>query len=84
MAIERAFGILKKRFPLFKFGLRFKNLLRSANCITAGIVIDNICILKNDFYEVNVDPTDQEEQFLFENYNDSGIEKRNNICERFN
>ena len=43
MAIEKCYGQMKRRFPLLKNGLRFKDPYDSQNCIIAIVVIYNFC-----------------------------------------
>ena len=48
MAIEKAYGVIKRRFPLLKFGLRFRTVVDSANCIVAAVILHNICLIHVD------------------------------------
>jgi len=45
--IERANGILKRRFPALKYGLRLK-LDKTLPVIVAAVVINNIALLAGD------------------------------------
>ena len=44
MVIEKAFGLLKRRFPALRHGLRFKKPEDSCILISAALVLHNILI----------------------------------------
>ena len=84
MAIEKAYGVIKRRFPLLKFGLRFKKVVDSANCIAAAVVLHNICLLHDDdlnnFDEENEPAGDDEpDEEIFEEDSTEAKAKRNYI-----
>lgn len=86
MAIERAYGVLKRRFPLLKNGLRFRKVLDSANLVVAAVCIHNFCIDQGDFQdEENEEVTIHETLHNHEQDNDDedGEMVRNNILYSF-
>ena len=48
MAIEKAFGILKRRFPALKHGLRLRKTENNCLLTLCAMVLHNICILNDD------------------------------------
>ena len=46
--IERAFGILKKRFYALQTGMRVKNMTRAAGLVQCAVILHNLCILFSD------------------------------------
>jgi len=60
-SIERTFGVLKRRFPALKYGLRVKILIHHAlPIIVATAVLHNITILAGED-----EPEDDEELYSF-------------------
>ena len=53
MAIEQTYGMLKRRFPALKHGLRFRDISKSANCVIAAVVLHNVCVKSMDFFDQN-------------------------------
>lgn len=60
MVVEKAFGVLKRRFPALRHGLRFKKPEDTCIMIVAALTLHNILI---DFK----DPVDDFEEFQEEN-----------------
>ena len=83
MAIEKCFGQVKRRFPLLKNGLRFKDLAVSAKCIVSCFILHNLCIKLDDIIEEedDNDANDNAEQANVQNDANEGIIKRNRIKE---
>ena len=48
MSIEKAFGVLKRRFPALKHGLRFRDPQNNCYLILSAMVLHNICNDLND------------------------------------
>ena len=48
MAIEKSFGILKRRFPALRNGLRLKKITDNLLLITCAFIFYNICIIQKD------------------------------------
>ena len=64
MNVEKLFGQLKRRFPLLSYGLRFKKIKDSANCILACFILHNICIANgDDFPQLNDEIEDNSQDF---------------------
>lgn len=88
-SIERAFALLKKRFRCMKF-LDVRTLTYIPKYIIACCVLHNICILKNDILDIEIeednnayDVQDDDEaiNLIFANARRQlGIDKRNFIC----
>lgn len=70
MAIERAFGMLKRRFPALSFGVRLKKLEDTCALITAAFVLHNICIVLGD--EIDFDGNSAPVQIPF---NDEDVDE---------
>ena len=51
MAIEKAYGQLKRRFPLLKNGLKFRKIADSANCVVVAVCLYNFCKAHQDTFE---------------------------------
>lgn len=47
--VERAFGVMKRRFPVLKFGMQLRRLNLIQKIITVCVVFENICINMGDF-----------------------------------
>ena len=43
--IERAYGVLKKRFCALMMGMRVRNMKRTAKLVQCAVILHNICIL---------------------------------------
>ena len=54
MMIERAFGILKKRFAILKF-VESTDLSKIKHIILCCVILHNICIDQRDYVEVDLD-----------------------------
>lgn len=48
MSIEKAFGILKRRFPALKHGLRLRKPENNCILTLAAMILHNLCILNDD------------------------------------
>ena len=48
MVVEKAFGVLKRRFPSLNFGLRLDDPLDDLLLINCALILHNICILRDD------------------------------------
>ena len=48
MAIERAYGQLKRRFPMLQFGIRLEDVEDSANLVVAAVILFNFCKIHDD------------------------------------
>ena len=79
MAIECAFGQLKRRFPLLSFGLRFKRIKDSANLIIAAVWLFNFCKKNGDIDFDNLNEEPIEENFINDMKEIEGAEKRDMI-----
>ena len=80
MAIEKAYGVIKRRFPILKFGLRFRKVTDSANCIVAAVILHNICLLHVDELDHRGSDTlpdeDEIEDVDDQSMNSAGVAKR--------
>lgn len=80
MAIEKAYGVIKRRFPLLKFGLRFRKVADSANCIVAAVILHNICLAHvDDIDERDADFVPNEDEIDEVNHrivDNAGVAKR--------
>ena len=56
--IERAFGILKKRFYALQTGMRVKNMTREAGLVQCAVILHNLCILFSDNGDDMLDDAD--------------------------
>ena len=61
MAIEKSFGILKRRFPALRNGLRLNEATDCLLLISCAFIFHNICILQKDLARFE-DETDAEEE----------------------
>jgi hypothetical protein len=59
--IERAFGVLKKRFYALKTGFRVRNMEFAAKLVICAVVLHNMCILHGDVGEDLADTSDSEQ-----------------------
>lgn len=85
MAIEKCYGVLKRRFPLLSFGLRFRDVAVSANCIVVAAMLHNICIQNRDAHFDGDDISDPDRATAnVENNasNQNASSKRNEIMEQ--
>lgn len=48
MCIERAFGLLKRRFPALKFEIRLRKPVDICNMIVAACILHNLCTWRED------------------------------------
>lgn len=82
-AIERLFGVLKRRFPALQNGLKIK-VETTLQVIVACAVLHNICIMANDpvedFTPIIVDPVNN---IFNENNNASAGYLRRQIIEEY-
>ena len=46
--IERAYGILKKRFYALQMGMRVRNMKRAAELVQCAVILHKLCILLSD------------------------------------
>jgi len=85
MCIEKAYGQLKRRFPLLKNGLRFRKISDSGNCIVAAVCIYNFLKNHNDELEepLEANQTDDELEGNDEVDSTQGSVKRNEIAQTF-
>lgn len=81
MVIERAFGLLKGRFPILKY-VRWSNIENICKLILAACVLSNICLLHEE--DVQDFLQDEPEVNCFDNVlpnNTQGLRKREHIVE---
>ena len=84
MSVEKAYGQLKRRFPLLKNGLRFRKMHDSANCIVAAVCIYNFLKgcndeLNDESIEINRNEDENDDIDMVESA--LGASKRNNIAD---
>jgi len=79
--IENAFGLLKQRFRQL-IQLDFVTVKRSANFIISCCVLHNICIMNNDYLDVENEECNERHIYNEQNLNDrmEGEIKRDIIC----
>ena len=62
MFIEKCFGILKRRFPALRFGIRLISLASIVRLITCAFVLHNIAQSRGDIFdEDGIEVTNDEE-----------------------
>ena len=61
MLIEKSFGLLKRRFPALRHGLRLKRPEDVHILITAALVLHNMLIKWRDSEILELDTTDEDE-----------------------
>lgn len=78
--IERAFGVLKRRFPCLSVGLRTK-ISTTVSIIVAAAVLHNIAIKQNEaFVEYDDQEEEENDEIPFDgDVNDNQIAVRNNV-----
>ena len=81
MAIERAFGMLKGRFPILKF-VRWSRIEDICTLVMTTLVFHNICFLHEEDVEFFIDNEEEINKYLNILTNDNiGTVKRANIVE---
>ena len=87
MTIEREFGILKRRFPALRFGIRLKRIEDCCILILAAFVLHNVCNSLNDEFEDLDDLPDDTEMDEIESDDEeedqTGPQIRNYLCSLF-
>ena len=48
MAIEKAFGVLKRRFPALQSGTRLHDPVETCKLVHSAFLLHNICVLQQD------------------------------------
>ena len=61
MAIEKSFGILKRRFPALRNGLRLNEATDSLLLISCAFIFHNICIIQKDLANFDNENAEDEE-----------------------
>ena len=61
MLIEKSFGLLKRRFPVLRHGLRLKRPEDLVILITAALVLHNMLIKWRDSEIFELESTDEDE-----------------------
>ena len=84
MVIEKAFGLLKRRFPALRNGLRFKKIEDTCVMTTCACVLHNILLDRGDNFP-GIDIYDNTEDLLVNNdsNNEDAIEIRRNLINEF-
>ena len=89
MFIEKAFGVLKRRFPLLKHGLRMRKGEHNCMMMLSAFVLHNMCIYyKNGEFEqlsgnCEGDSENESENALEMFQSELGMSKRDDIAQRF-
>ena len=65
MAIEKAFGVLKRRFPALKTEVRLVDPTEICKLIHSAFILHNICLEQNDgIDELGEDLVEVEQEFV--------------------
>ena len=90
MFVEKAFGVLKRRFPLLKNGLRLREAQDNCHLILCAFVLHNMCIqFKRDGADSMLEsPLEEDDAGLYvfsggnshQDESEEGIAKRNRIA----
>ena len=82
MAIEKAFGVLKRRFPALKTEIRLVDPVEICKLIHSAFILHNICLENADNIDeelnANFDEPDADNQI--QNLNQAGQQVRDELC----
>ena len=87
--IEKSFGILKRRFPALKTGIRLKEVSSILDLITCSFVFHNIAQSRGDIFEENdesdliIDDGDELNQGIDDSQGFEGAVIRDRIADLF-